>query len=1154
MNSTASAHRVLLIALCLFADIVAFAAVPASLTAEQITGFAIPRMTTSPKIDGTIDPTEWREALAVSGIVDWSVNVLIPRPTTYYLAWDSGHLYLACRTYLRPGYKPAIKDGRSDGNAYCFDDGLELLFKPMGTNVSAMNHRTEFRLFLNCLGNVGDLTRLAVGQQIKNWGPHFQTAARITAPGTAPNGGSWWELEVSATPEDFELTGPHHAGDQWKFMLGFNHIPGWMQARIPCIDGYYTADGKCVGTLVDNTPAVQCTMDSLANLASDGTAALNIRAYNPTKQETKLNLDIDIAGKITRHEILTIPAGGETNYPLHEKLPEEVKNGLASLRVTQGERTLLTYTALFKVGAYNWMLDPVKSADPTQFAFETQFNPVRNQLLVKADTYYLPDPKLAQALSYTVKQEGSGKVLAAGTITHAAEWYIQDILTLPAPAPGKYTVEGLLHLTDGKTLGPMTGVIEKKDEAKAFPEWWGKKYGNTERVLPPFTAITRKEHRWGCWGREYTLNALGLPDALTSQQAAVLAAPARIVAVVNGKETTIKLGAPTITEVKAWRIRFTGKATGAGLDFSAYGWLEQDGLVYVDLTYQPSGKSPVQVEALRIEYPLVDEMAESLVCIGPGDNFASKTTMILPKRVGEASSTPTKLWSTLDTGLTGSNMKRGSFYPTVWIGSEQRGFLWWGDHDRGWFPDNAVPAHEAIRVGNAVVLRNNIIGKPVELREARTISFSYLASPFKPLPAGWRMFATEDGTFGPPFRGVRKDSKTGEKVKQGHGLANWINPESRYPEEWSALWAEQKAQADNAVKRTLPFDPWQARSGMGYQHMSFQLLGYGHKSIEDDVFKYFGDEWYTSHPGDTWNDSYTDYAMYLFDRAFREGGVRSSYWDLSFPNLCGSLLSGLCYRLPDDRVQPGYNGWNIRRFFMRLWALQQDYGLNPGAVGCHSTNAYVLVSLPWIDTVLDGERDWNLDTSDQDWVDYYPVERMRAMSSPHNWGIGICWMSNYAAADKKKIIAAKTSQAEYLWMHDSWRNPYLEPAVNMTIMPPGILDWGLNRADTRYYPYWRNPYVSSADKDVLISLWQLPDRVLVGVFNYNRKQQKDITLKIDLDALQLTPKLPWQEFVGVRDLYKAETDPAAQLNYYARTLTIKALRPHAGRFIGIRKY
>src|SRR5205807_2339713 len=108
------------------------------------------------------------------------------------------------------------------------------------------------------------------------------------------------------------------------------------------------------------------------------------------------------------------------------------------------------------------------------------------------------------------------------------------------------------------------------------------------------------------------------------------------------------------------------------------------------------------------------------------------------------------------------------------------GFLWAADSDRGWMPDDAIPAHELIRAGNEVVLRNNIIGKTATLDAPRTISFSYMASPFKPLPKGFRTsIATTDGTFFQPFRAVRKDSKTGAVIcNPANGNMNFIHPES----------------------------------------------------------------------------------------------------------------------------------------------------------------------------------------------------------------------------------------------------------------------------------------------------------------------------------------------------------------------------------------
>ena len=1137
------------------------------LKAGEESRFAVPRMGTPPKIDGSIDPAEWRDAVAVSGVTDVGSDLLDSRPATFYLAWDAKHLYMACRAYLRGGYKPRNHGGRVPGGANAFDDGLECLFKPMGRNVSNQNQRTEFKFNISSLGHGGTYTRLVVGQIMSNWEPEFRTAVRLTQPGSAPEGGKWWELEAALSLSDFELVGDNRAGDQWKLMLGINHLPaaGWIQERIPCVGGYFTPDGKSVATLVENTPAVQVIMDSPSNVASDGTVSLTVRAYNPAKTAAQVKLELDAAGKIARNETLELPAGGEKTFTINEKLPADVKDGRLTLKATSGDRTLLSYVAPFEVGKYNHRLQPVPDPDPNEFPFSAKFNPVRGLLQISGDSYFLPDPDAAKGLRYEVRHKDTGEVVASGDITRAYVWRYEDVLTLPNVAPGTYEASARLVLEEGEPFGPRTGSFEKKDEAKAFAHWWGKDPGNSERVLPPFTAIARKGDALSCWGREYTLSALGLPAAVTSQKGAVLAAPARIVVVVGGKETTIPTGKLRIAEQKDWRVRFSGKAEGAGLAFAATGWMEQDGMVSVDLTYAPKGGKPVTIDALRIEYPVANEVAECLVSVGPGANFAAMTATVLP------ANKQGRLWTTFDTGRPGAQMTVGSFYPHVWLGNEQRGFQWWADSDKGWFPDDAVPAHEVAREGGAVVLKNHIIGKRVEVAAPRTLRFTWIASPFKPLPKGWRMIAaTDNGTFSVPHRGTRINPKTGKKYLQ-RGIANWINPESYDPADWAALWAEQKEKADAIVRARRPFDLYGSRTGVSWQHMSFQLIGWGRKSMENEVFDYFGDEW-QDRGKDTWNPRYTDYAMYLFDRAFGEGGVVSTYWDLSFPILFHSPLSGLSYRLPDGRWQPGYNSLNCRRFFQRLWAVQDKHGLNPGAVGSHSTQAYLFPTLPWIDAVLDGERDWNIDVSDMDWVDYYPKERMRAMSCPHTWGVGICWMSNFSSADKAKRVAAKTAHAEYVWLHDSWINPYLD-YPHLTRMPRTILDWGLNGADVVYLPYWRNPYAAAGDPDLLVSLWRIPGeadgRILVGIFNYHRRATKDIQVKLDLAGLGLADKpLDLRDFW--RDHLRAyaettrdktikaalgRTNPElgspAELDLASGVLRIKGLGAHRGRYIGI---
>jgi hypothetical protein len=373
----------------------------------------------------------------------------------------------------------------------------------------------------------------------------------------------------------------------------------------------------------------------------------------------------------------------------------------------------------------NYMYMPPADA----FPLVGSFNPARNNFRLSADTYYLENPADAKRVNYTVTRKGDTKPVAEGVLDKPEYFYFDELLQLPALQAGEYLVSATMTLNSGKTLGPVTTTFTKLDEAKAFAEWWRKNIGNAERVLKPFEPLQRDGQAVTLWGRTYRLNALGLPQQITSQGGHVLASQTRIVVTQGGKEIVVPLDGKLSFTEEAWRIGFRGTAQGAALSFKTTGTIEQDGLVKISLSYAPQGETPVAVDALRLEFPIRADVAEGLLCIRPGGNFASLSHPLLPNKQGP-------LWSTLELGGKGSGMKVGSFYPDVWLGSEQRGFFWWADSDEGWVPDDAIPAHEAVRQGDAVVLRNNVIGKPFHLDRLRTFIFSYNATPFRPLVKG----------------------------------------------------------------------------------------------------------------------------------------------------------------------------------------------------------------------------------------------------------------------------------------------------------------------------------------------------------------------------------------------------------------------------------
>jgi hypothetical protein len=204
-----------------------------------------------------------------------------------------------------------------------------------------------------------------------------------------------------------------------------------------------------------------------------------------------------------------------------------------------------------------------------------------------------------------------------------------------------------------------------------------------------------------------------------------------------------------------------------------------------------------------------------------------------------------------------------------------------------------------------------------------------MASPFKPLPKGWRMATySENGTFTTPEFKARKDPKTGQNINGW----NWINPPSYDPGEWAALWSEFKAKADADVHAKRHFDPARARNhqGSAYVHTSIPMYGYGPQTSDKRVSGYFASEWGRGN----YNPTMTDFLMWLLHRAFGEGGLRTVYWDIFYTGVFSELQAGYGYVLPDGRIQPTFHGYNLRRFMMRLYGLMNDHGVDTERQRC----------------------------------------------------------------------------------------------------------------------------------------------------------------------------------------------------------------------------
>ncbi len=96
-------------------------------------------------------------------------------------------------------------------------------------------------------------------------------------------------------------------------------------------------------------------------------------------------------------------------------------------------------------------------------------------------------------------------------------------------------------------------------------------------------------------------------------------------------------------------------------------------------------------------------------------------------------------------------------------------------------------------------------------------------------------------------------------------------------------------------------------------------------------------------------------------------------------------------------------------------------------------------------------------------------------------------------------------------------------------LPASVIDFGMVAKAAKHFAPGQAPGVACEDAAIQVGMWQLPDRVLLAVYNSDEKEAKTAQLKVDLDKLGLKQKLIWQEFVGVRQLYAEANAPAPVL-------------------------
>lgn len=1032
-------------------------------------GYARPTLTApyaavKPRVDGVIDEAEWRGAVSVNALQTTGKQVS-PRQTRFWICWDEDTLYMAMRSPLRPGERVVqnFRDTTSDINVV-FDDSYEI-WVDVGSK-SPDGQPVFFQYLANFAGARYDVMHEpAVGNSRLGWTANWNPRNRINAQNE-------WEMEVAIPRASMHRKTPFADGETLTFLVARNFKKPWEQNSFEGTSSFSVLDTHTQVTLAKTAPAIH-----LLRVADPQTQTfgLSFEAFSPKATTVAWHFDSD--GGVSKNGTVTIPAG-EVAVPAGlamnwDRVPEKGEPaGAYRVRITSadGKVTYLDWASSRQFGNLQTLaLDKPDSND--RISVTLALNPVNDYVRVIGDFIDYGN-RAAVGRCEVVVRDDAGKALAKETYTIDDLAYVRGVIRLPDLADGNYSAKMTVFGKDGTVLREAQNTFTKADPAKKFA-WWNTTAGNIENVISPWTPVTVKRDEIGVWGRTMTVGTAGLPAQITSQGHTLLAGPARLVAeLADGKTVEAKGAAAKFVSKADYRAVAESRATLSDLDVSSKVTAEFDGMYKVELTLTP--KKPTDLKTLKLVLPLDPAVADYVYGAGEGIRSGYHMGFLPREKKG-------RIWDcrTVDS----QPMVVGSFIPYVWVGTPDAGLCWFADSDKGWVPHDATPAIELVRGETSVDLVLNLISDAFVIDAPRTIVFAFQASPAKPLTGSWRM-----NTWW-----------CGDTFDWGGG--GWVYPDGK----GSTIWQSRPNTTNPELCRQFAEKRQSGRfrySPEGPERRANVVPYFEYNTMTDTGEQsYFGEAWKAS-SGPLWyGKSLTDYIIWNLDQWIKSCNIDGWYLDNVRPVHCDNLDAGRGYRLPDGRVQPEFNLFTMRDFFLRLRAVFHE-NKKASCIVNHMTNNMLL---PWnapVDIAYDGEHHVIYPEMGKDFMDFWSLERLMT-AVPGTWGVNVNFMNEYQGRwDPGARRKAMRAYSGAVMLHDALPTGNSATDRDQRAILAARDRFGIDSDDVSFIGYWRRDSgLACTTKDVYLAGWLKPGRLLLGVVNWG--EAADAAVTVDLQKLGL---------------------------------------------------
>lgn len=1009
-----------------------------------------------PQIDGAIDDAEWQGAESANAL-QTTGRLVSPRQTRFWMMWDEDTLYMAMRSPLRPGERIVqnLRDATRDINVV-FDDSYEI-FVDVGSK-SPDGQPVFFQYLANFAGARYDVMHEpAVGNSRLGWTANWNLRNRLTPDGRA------WEMEVAIPRRSMHRDKPFADGESLTFLVARNFKKPWEQNSFEGTGDFSVRDTHTRVMLSKSAPAIH-----LLRVADPQAQTFGLELAAFGHQATKLAWRFESDGGITKSGTFDVPQGRLVRAPgtalNFDRVPEKGQPaGAFRIRVTSADgRTIyLDWASTRQFGDLK-SLALEKPDDQDRIGVTLALNPLDDYLRVIGDFIDYANRGQVERCDVVVRSE-AGKQLARESYTIDDLAYVRGVIRLPGLPQGKYSAKLTVLGKNGSVLREVGSEFAKEDPARKY-KWWNTTAGNLNRVVPPWTPMKVQGRQIQVWGRTMTVGEAGLPAQVVSQGRALLAAPAVLRAELPDGKTVEAKGPPAqIASAAAHRVVADARATLGEIDVASRVTAEFDGMYKVDLTLTPKDKA--DVKALTMVVPLDSAMADYVYGKGEGIRHGYYMGFLPKDRTGT-------IWDCRK--VDSQPMLVGSFIPYLWVGNYDAGLCWFADSDRGWVPSDTTPAIELVRTGQRVEMVFHLISAPFAIDAPRTITFAFQASPVKALTGAWRTNRWWCGHTFPWASG------------------NWVYPDGQ----GSCIWQSRP--------NTTNVELCRKRAEEVHQHGGLAVPYFEYNTMSDNgEQRYFGEAWKAS-SGPLWyGKSLTDYIIWNLDDWIKSCGIDGWYLDNVRPVYCDNIDAGRGYRLPDGRVQPEFNMFTMREFFLRLRAVFAENGRESVIVN-HMTNNMIL---PWngpVDVAYDGEHHVIYPEMGKDFMDFWSRERLFTIV-PGTWGINVNFMREYQGHWERAALAkAMRAYNGAVLMHDALPTGNSATDQDQRALIAIRERFGIGGDDVRFIGYWqREAGLSCPTKDVYLAGWVTPGKLLLAVVNWGNKAQADV--RLDLKKLGLPP-------------------------------------------------